>query len=90
MKAVEWREDPQVDAWSPHQDCVLEAIAQFRVMRVPCLVPVLEIKNRVCLTFQQVFILSVDQYCLDPNPLHRKPDIVLIQTLSTEKPGIYI
>lgn len=41
MEAVEGGAHPKVQTRDPNQHCVLEALGQVRVRRVPCCVPVL-------------------------------------------------
>lgn len=33
---------PEVEAWQPHQDSVLETVGEVRIFCVPCTVPILE------------------------------------------------
>lgn len=39
---VKWCTYPQVQAWQPHQDCILETLGEVGIRGVPCPVPILE------------------------------------------------
>lgn len=42
VKAVEGGQQPEIDTWDPHQDCVLKTLSQVWVGCVPRTVPVLQ------------------------------------------------
>lgn len=42
VKAVERRQQPQINTRHPHQHCVLETLGQVWVGCVPCAIPVLQ------------------------------------------------
>ena len=42
VEAIEGSTQPEVDAWDPHQNRVLETLGQVRVGRIPRSVPILQ------------------------------------------------